>query len=251
MKSKQNSQEPDPTDSQVADYLAANPGFFTDRDNLLAKMTLPHQQGGAVSLEERQVSVLRDRNKSTKNQLDTLLNAARRNNEIFDKCQRLVLSLIESKDSAAFFNSLESSFKRDFNCHAYSLIIFGDNPEQINHFTSRVSLSSAKEYVNDLLKNRNPTLGVLRSTEQDFLFRHASAKVKSAAVLPIKTRTIKSDSTFENTQIAMLAIGSDQENDFHSSMDTLFIEFVADVIARLLPQHVSLSISPSVDKLVE
>jgi uncharacterized protein YigA (DUF484 family) len=49
----------------------------------------------------------------------------------------------------------------------------------------------------------------------------------------------------------MLAIGSDQENDFHSSMDTLFIEFVADVIARLLPQHVSLSISPSVDKLVE
>lgn len=248
MKSKQNAETIDLTESQVADYLATNPGFFTDRDNLLAKMALPHQQGGAVSLVERQVAILRDRNKSTKNQLDALLNAARRNNEIFDKCQRLVLSLIEAKDSAAFFDSLESSFKRDFNCHAYSLIIFGDNPETINHFTSRIPLTSAKGQVGDLLKSRNPTLGVLRSAEQDFLFKQDSDKVKSAAVLPIKTRTIKSDSTYENTQIALLSIGSDEVNDFQSSMDTLFIGFVADAIARLLPHHVSLSINPATEK---
>lgn len=248
MKLTQNPQTIDLTEAQVAEYLAINPGFFTDRDNLLEKMSLPHQQGGAVSLVERQVAILRDRHKSTKNQLDTLMNAARRNNEIFDKCQRLVLSLIESKDSGAFFDALESSFKRDFNCHAYSLIIFGDDPEQINHFTSRVPLTSAKAYVNDFLKSRNPTLGVLSSTEQDFLFSHANTKVKSAAVLPIKTRSINADSTFENTQIALLSIGSDEENDFHASMDTLFIGFVADVIARLLPQHISLSINPSTDQ---
>ena len=81
MKSKQKTDEPELTGTLVAEYLSANPDFFSDRDSLLALMTLPHQQGGAVSLVERQVSVLRDRNRSTKNHLDDLLNAARRNNE--------------------------------------------------------------------------------------------------------------------------------------------------------------------------
>ena len=76
MKSKQKTDEPELTGAQVAEYLSANPDFFSDRDSLLALMTLPHQQGGAVSLVERQVSVLRDRNRSTKNHLDDLLNAA-------------------------------------------------------------------------------------------------------------------------------------------------------------------------------
>ena len=133
MKSKQKTDEPELTGTQVAEYLSANPDFFSDRDSLLALMTLPHQQGGAVSLVERQVSVLRDRNRSTKNHLDDLLNAARRNNEIFDKCQSLILSLLAAKDPITFFDALESGLKHEFDCHAYSLVIFSDDPEQVNH----------------------------------------------------------------------------------------------------------------------
>ncbi len=251
MKSKQKTDEPDLTESQVAEYLSANPDFFSDRDSLLGSMTLPHQRGGAVSLVERQVSVLRDRNRSTKNQLDDLLNAARRNNEIFDKCQRLVLSLLEAKNGTAFFHSLEKSFKREFVCHAYSLVIFGDTPEQINHFTSRVSLASAKEYVGALLRSTRPTLGVLRPSEQDFLFRHASDKVKSAAVLPIKAKTMNSVSTFEHTQVALLSIGSNRDDYFDASMDTLFIGFVANVLARLLPLNVPISTTSPTERQAE
>ena len=240
MKTKKIKDEPDLTESQIVDFLSANPEFFMDRDNLLASMSLPHQRGGAVSLVERQVSVLRDRNRSTKNQLDELLVAARRNNEIFDKCQRLVLSLLEADNAEEFFSSLESSFKREFDCHAYSLIVYSEDPKQINNFTSKVTLASAKEHVGSLVKGTKPTLGVLRSSEQDFLFRHTSDKIKSAAVLPIKTRIMKSDSTFEHKQIALLSIGSNQDNYFEASMDTLFIGFVADVLARLLPIHIPL-----------
>ena len=159
MKSKQKTDEPELTGTLVAEYLSANPDFFSDRDSLLALMTLPHQQGGAVSLVERQVSVLRDRNRSTKNHLDDLLNAARRNNEIFDKCQSLILSLLAAKDAITFFDALESGLKHEFDCHTYSLVIFSDDPEQINTFTSRVSLANAKEYVGDLIKGTKPTLG--------------------------------------------------------------------------------------------
>jgi len=251
MKSKQKTDEPELTGTQVAEYLSANPDFFSDRDSLLALMTLPHQQGGAVSLVERQVSVLRDRNRSTKNHLDDLLNAARRNNEIFDKCQSLILSLLAAKDAITFFDALESGLKHEFDCHAYSLVIFSDDPEQINIFTSRVSLANAKEYVGDLIKGTKPSLGALRPSEQDFLFPNASSKVKSAAVLPIKTRSINKDATFEHIQIALLSIGSNRKDYFDASMDTLFIGFVADVLAQLLPLHIPVSNTPPAKRLEE
>ena len=45
----------------VASYLRENPDFFTDRDGLLAEMTVPHESGKAISLLERQVKILRER----------------------------------------------------------------------------------------------------------------------------------------------------------------------------------------------
>jgi len=49
------------SEEQVAAFLSANPDFFLDHQELLANLTLPHQSGEAVSLLERQVSVLRER----------------------------------------------------------------------------------------------------------------------------------------------------------------------------------------------
>jgi uncharacterized protein YigA (DUF484 family) len=63
--------------SQVADFLSNNPEFFEDRDALLLSMSLPHQQGGAVSLVEKQVALLRERNLETKKRLDEFVRAAK------------------------------------------------------------------------------------------------------------------------------------------------------------------------------
>jgi len=218
--------------AQVADYLRENPDFFVNHDALLLALQVPHAHGGDVSLVERQVSLLRDRNLESRKQLDVMMTAATTNSEIFLKCQRLVLALLEATNTTDFYLALEKSFKRDFKCNAYSLMVFNENPEQINHFTYCVSETTAREYVGALIKSKEPTLGVLRPVEQDFLFRHASGKVKSAAVLSVKDPARRGSS---RGQIALLAIGSDDENYFQPGMGTLFIGFIADVLARLLP----------------
>ena len=120
--------------SHVEEYLASHPDFFSDRDELLRNLQLPHIHGGDVSLVERQVSLLRERNRDIRKQLDALIDAGTINNDIFMKCQRLVLALMEAKDSPEFYAALELSFKRDFKCQAYSLIVFNDATMQINHF---------------------------------------------------------------------------------------------------------------------
>ena len=215
------------SEKDVAAFLAAKPDFFEHHEDLLTGLNLPDTRKGTVSLVERQIYVLRERQRKTSEKLNAFVAAAEQNKEIYDKSRRLILDLMAANRNSGFFDALEKSLKRDFKCPAYALIIFG-KPRQINHFTSRIPTESAREYIGALMKAREPTLGVLRPEEQDFLFRHQSEKVKSAAVLAVRER---------NKRIALLAIGSADSNYFSPSMDTLFISFIADTLAKLLPRH--------------
>ncbi|MBD3646348.1 MAG: DUF484 family protein, partial [Pseudomonadales bacterium] len=73
-----------------------------------------------------------------------------------------------------------------------------------------------------------PTLGSLRPNEQDFLFRHASDRVGSAAVVAIEG----------NWRIGLLSIGSEDPLYFQAGMGTLFVGFIAEALAKLLPRYI-------------
>jgi uncharacterized protein YigA (DUF484 family) len=49
------------SDESVRDYLEANPDFFERHSALLSALSVPHGSGEAVSLVERQVSMLRQK----------------------------------------------------------------------------------------------------------------------------------------------------------------------------------------------
>lgn len=222
----------DLTESAVAAWLEQHPAFFQNRDHLLLKMTLPHahstNNGEAISLVERQVSLLRQRNMDTRRQLDELMESAKRNDQIFQKSQTLVLSLLAAKDSNGFFKALEASFKRDFGSNAYSLIIFSARANQINHFTSSIPAESATAAIGNLMNAKAPFLGVPTQAEREFLFGDASGDVKSAAVLGLNNKQ----------EFALLAIGNSDVGYFKAGMGTMFIRFIADVLALLLPRYV-------------
>ncbi len=214
-------------DKDVAAYLLANPDFFVDRDNLLLKIQVPHKSKGTISLVEKQLDVIRERQKETRNQLKEFIENAERNKEIFDKSRKLILALMEATRSSEFFDALEKGLKRDFQSKAHSLVVFG-KPRQINHFTSRLPAESARKYVGPLMRRKIPVLGILRPREQDFLFRHQSERVKSAAVLTIRDK---------NRYLGLLAIGSSDPEYFAPDMDSIFISFIADTLGKLLPRH--------------
>jgi len=214
-------------DREVAAYLLANPEFFVGRDSLLLKIQVPHKSKGTISLVEKQLDVIRDRQKQTKRQLKEFVANAERNKQIFDKSRKLILSMMAAKRNSEFFTALEKGLKRDFRSKANSLVVFG-KPKKINHFTSRLPAESAKKYVGDLMQSKTPTLGMLRPREQDFLFQDESAKVKSAAVLAIRDK---------NKFLGMLAIGSSDTEYFTPDMDAIFLSFIAETLGKLLPQY--------------
>ncbi len=209
---------------RVADYLRQHPDFFIDYENLLPDLALPHHTGEhAISLVERQVSVLRSRNRDVRGRLNRLLESARDNDRLFQKTQKLVLAILEQRDADSVVDAVESSLRDDYQVDACALLLF-DQPA----LDSRVvSLDEARASIGALLNTRQPTCGHLRPQEIGFIFPEASQSVRSAAVIPVAQG---------NNVLGILAIGSFDPDHYRSGMGTLFLSYVAEVLARALPR---------------
>jgi len=215
------------TADDVAEYLKSHSGFFLKRDDLLMSLTLAHPSGPAVSLLERQVSLLRERNMDIRNRLNNLLENAQNNDKLFDRTKQLVLALIEAQGLDAIVNTFNRALMTDFNVDFSSLTLFGD-PNQFRSIQSRmIPIDDAYQKIPSLLKNNNAICGILRPEELQFLFTNHASYVGSAAVVPLSF----------GHPLGIVAIGSKDPNHFRSSMGTLFLGYIAEVLNRILPRH--------------
>ena len=82
----------DETDeTKVIQYLQDNPEVLMDYPAIFSALTIPHQTGGATSLLERQLKLLREDNHSLKNKIDELVGIARENEELNQRFHRLAV----------------------------------------------------------------------------------------------------------------------------------------------------------------
>ncbi len=207
---------------QVANYLRQNPAFFVEHDELLPELLIPHQSGQAVSLVERQVKLLRERNIDTRHRLSQLMDVARENDRLFEKSRRLILSLLESQDTTDTIASIEDSLRNDFQVPFVSLILFSETQRFCN--TRCVSHSQAREAIGQLLDNGKTISGILRSHELNFLFGEHASQIASSALAPIQHQGLH----------GVLALGSRDPQQYKSATGTLFLSYIADALARVL-----------------
>ncbi len=89
------------TENDIADYLASSPGFFERHAELLGsiQLTSPHGQR-AVSLQERQMEMLRDKIKGLERQLMEMVRNGQDNVAIAEKLHRWTQSLMLTANAA-------------------------------------------------------------------------------------------------------------------------------------------------------
>lgn len=216
------------TEEQVCEFLSGETDFFDRHPELLESLELPHKSGKAVSLIERQISVLRERNLEMRSRLNNLLETARANDTLFEKTKRLVLAVLEADSLTKAIDTLYSSLKNDFQIEYYQLILFSTETSSASP-ARLVSLDQGSQAIGSLLRSNRATCGVLRDEELAFLFEEQASAIKSVAVVPLSN-----GNTF-----GVLAIGSSDPLYYKSSMGTLFLSYIAEVLNRTLPVMMS------------
>ncbi len=211
------------SDDTVREFLKDHSDFLQRNPDMLDYLHISHPSGSAVSLVEKQVSVLRERNMDMRHRLNSLTSNARDNDKLYEKTRTLVLQLLEAESAAQLCEAFSTAMSRDFEVEHSSIILFG---EKGDYPGCRVdSLERAKIEIGPLLKGRKAVCGALRKAELEYLFPDTGG-VGSAALMPLRNKA----------KLGLIAVGSSDAGRYSSNMGTLFLSHIADVMVRLLPR---------------
>ncbi len=217
------------SEDAVHDYLEANPDFFERHSELLSSLRLPHVSGAAVSLVERQVSVLRQKDLKLQRRLNELIEVARINDALGAKMHQLTLHLMASSNISETLQAIEAALRTGFNADLSVLVLFGESSVfedvKIGRFFRPVERESESlKAFSTFLKSNNPRCGQVRDSQRDFLFGKETDEVGSAALVPLGRKS----------EIGFLAIGSADANRFHPGMSMDFLSRLGDLVAEAL-----------------
>ena len=218
-------------DTNVADYLQTHPDFFERNAALLAKLRLPHlrDMGATVSLVERQVEVLRERNQSLERKLKELVDVARANDTLADRIHRLSQRLIQAHSLLDTINAVETSLREDFDAMHSVLVLFLEQartlaPEAGQFLRSGDPTDADIKTFESLLQSGKPRCGQVRDAQRDYLFGKDSVAIGSVALTPLGPKG----------ELGILAIGASDAERFHPAMSTEFLSRIGELVTYAL-----------------
>jgi uncharacterized protein len=209
------------TNKEVADFLLFNPDFLSKNPEILNSIEVIHETGGAVSLIQRQVEILRENYNSTTNNLLDLLSIAKSNEEIFSQTKKLILSLIEAKSIVEIAERIEYVFESQFNATKCRLVFFKDHQD-----VPKGRLKSAKDSHKNFGDKYNSIdfyCGPISEKQAVFIFGKRT-KIIECALVPLRSSEFP----------GLIAIGSSVEGKYNAKKDTLFLDFIAEVANKLI-----------------
>ena len=221
-----------PSEQAVHDFLQDHPDFFERHPALLSQLELSHASGDAVSLVERQVSVLRQKDLKLERQLKELLSVARENDVLAAKIHELAMQLLDASTLADTVAVIEEAMRAGFNADHAVLVLFAEPDTVTDIKGSRFFRATRRD--DDALKpfatfleSSAPRCGQVRDTQLDYLFRDDASEVGSVAMLPLG----------DQCRVGFLGVGSADADRFHPGMSIDFLTRVGQLVAAALSRY--------------
>lgn len=224
-------------DESVSKYLIENPDFFERKADLLLELTIPDGNRGAISLLQRQVELFRERNRDLQNNINDFIFNAEENDALFEKTRIVILKLLKSDNLTELSKVIEDTLKTEFSAHASSLLFISDSAgNSDNEGLQFVAVEPTKNVLGKLFDKKRTFCCELNSEQGKFLFPESQKEILSAAVIPVHPAESLGDKKTFGTPL--LVIGSDKHNHFNSSLDTLFLDFIGEILATKITRLV-------------
>lgn len=225
---QQHDPDAESNEAAIASYLRANPDFFERHVALLNNLRLPHDAGGpAISLVERQVLLLRQKNVKLEKKLKELLDVARSNDVLATRIHVLATLLLAAPDQASVIRVLEEQLRMSFNADQAVLVVFGKHEAAADNgrflrVVDRNDLAIAP--FGTFLHASAPRCGQVRDAQRDYLFGAGNVSIGSVALVPLGRQS----------EIGFLAIGSRDSDHFHPGMSIDFLTRLGELVGCAL-----------------
>jgi hypothetical protein len=217
-------------EATVATYLRAHPDFFDQHSDVLSQLHLVHSSGAAVSLIQRQVSVLRTQLETERGRLSQLIARAREYESFSARLHALVLQVIAAPTLEQVRAVLEEALMREFSAQAVTLRLFAPDLAQapIGDDTDPVTVA-----FRDFLERKHALCGPLDAAKNSILFGDCvgdpatdapAAQVQCAVLVPIHA----------NGYCGVLAIGAADPDRFRPDMRTDLLDRLGEIVSQKL-----------------
>jgi uncharacterized protein YigA (DUF484 family) len=192
----------------VAQWLLSTPGFFDRHPDLLAQIELAHSHSGkAISLQEKQMALLRNQNRDLNQRLSEMLRFGTEN----DRTQALMVQWLEgllaAKDRNATIESITTGLNKLFDIGKVEILA----PEQVSDELKAQLVEAPICGSVDLAKNL---------VNSDLLLDDGSMVLISL--------------TYQSTSLGVLLMASQDKEKFSPQMGLSYIHQLAQLAAATL-----------------
>jgi uncharacterized protein YigA (DUF484 family) len=198
---------------EVALYLQNNPQFFEEHAETLAQINLPHPHGGrTISLSERQMLALREKNKELEIKLREMISFAQDNDALQHKVHEFVVALFAARDLVTLQEMITHLLRDIFAIPHTVLHLWQTNPPS----AEVLAFADAQAQPVCLHHPAHDTTA---------WFGERAAQLHSYAYLPLHAGS---------ETIGLLVLASEDKQRFYPEMGTVFLQRIADATASAL-----------------
>ena len=217
------------TDLELISLIRENTDILQRHPELLAVLDVPHDTGKAVSLIERQVFVLREKNQAQETRLRELMDVARDNERLAQSRHGLALNLLSSRDLDDVVSMVLDVLSNQLAVDYAVVKLFSQDKPRIDESPDLFvdADDNALAVFKTMLEHKNTVCGKATKEQKEFLFTDAADRIKSAAIIPLVA----------GANLGLIGLGSNDIDRFNPSMGTDFLAQIGELISASLAVH--------------
>lgn len=210
------------TEHDIAEFLSNTPGFFERHAELLGSIQLTSPHGHrAVSLQERQMEMLRDRIKGLEMKIVEMIRHGQENVGIADRLHRWTRRILLTTDAAALPQEITDELQHQFLIPQAAIRVWGAGEHFVDQAFARPVSDDVKAFAASLAL---PYCGANNGFEAAGWLADP-ASVKSLAMVPLR----QGDEAF-----GMLVLASPDPTRYSADMGTEFLVRIGEIASAAL-----------------
>ena len=217
------------TEDDIAQFLIQTPGFFERHAEVLATVQITSPHGArAVSLQERQAEMLREKIKGLEQRIMEMVRHSHENEAIAAKVHHWSGALLQVRDPMNLPQAVVDGLRTLFEVPQAAVRVWGVAGAYIDADFTQGASDDARAFASSLtMPFCGPNLGFEPAA---WLAQESGAAAQSLALLPLREGAIDS----ATPAFGLLVLGSPDPQRFDATMATDFLSRMAELASAAL-----------------